>query len=175
MWSAKGEGTDRKRSRTAKLFRQLAILLGALLAMAGLSAGPASASTGQGAATYSISQAPNGDRGAAGVAATTCTVGLSAPVRAGAAEVAVDYSVRCDQEVLGIAGFIAIFRGNEAVPLGGTVDQFNFGLLGGGEQIKRPCAAGVLYGKMRVVVNFKTGEPKTIDRTFFGPAANIAC
>ncbi len=75
----------------------------------------------------------------------------------------------------GIAGIVAIFRGNESAPLGNTVDQFNFGTMGGGEQIKRPCAGGLLYAAMRAVVIFKTGEPKMIDRTFFTPAARSAC
>lgn len=44
-------------------------------------------------------------------AATTCTVSISPPVRAGAASVAVDYSVSCDQEVNSIVGIIGIFRG----------------------------------------------------------------
>lgn len=159
--------------------RRILTLLGAMLAMVGLTVGSASASrldTGPGAAKHLITQATtNGAASAAGLAATTCTAMIKAPVRAGAAEVAVDYSVNCDQEVSGIAGFVAIFRGAETVPLGGTVDQFNFGVMGGGEQIKRPCASGVLYGLMRVVVNFKTGEPKTIDRNFASPAARIAC
>lgn len=164
-------------SKGVKL-RRILTLLGVMLAMVGLTVGSASASasrldTGPGAAKHLISQAMTNS--AAGLAATTCTARITAPVRAGAAEVAVDYSVTCDQEVTGIAGFVAIFRGAETVPLGGTVDQFNFGVMGGGEQIKRPCASGVLYGLMRVVVNFKTGEPKTIDRNFASPAARISC
>jgi hypothetical protein len=89
--------------------------------------------------------------------------------------VAADYSVHCDQEVLGIFGIIGIFRGNETAPLENTVDQFDLGRFGGGFQIQRGCAGGTLYAKMRVIVNFKTGSPATIDSTFNGPAAAITC
>ncbi len=164
-----------KKSQPARFFRHFLTLLGVVLAMAVLATGTASASVSP-ATKHLISQTITNDaRGTAGIAATTCTANLTTPVRAGASEVASDYSVTCDQEVTGIAGFVAIFRGNESAPLGNTVDQFNFGTMGGGEQIKRPCASGLLYAAMRAVVIFKTGEPKMIDRTFFTPAARIAC
>ncbi|MBB5857443.1 hypothetical protein ACFQ05_31545 [Amycolatopsis umgeniensis] len=175
------------------MFRHILALLGAILAMAVLTAGTASASVprvdtdavlkadsraalGSGATKQLISQRiAKSAQGTAGVAATTCTVNYSSPVKAGTSEVAADYSVSCDQEVTGIAGFVAIFRVNESAPLGNTVDQFNFGTLGGGEQIKRPCASGNLYTALRVVVVFKTGEPKMIDRTFFSPVSRVSC
>ncbi|MFK0246234.1 hypothetical protein ACIQUM_16150 [Amycolatopsis azurea] len=182
-----------KKGQPARMFRHVLALLGALFAMAVLTAGTASAvvprvdtdavlkadsgaALGSNATKHVISQKTTKDaQGTAGVAATTCTVNYSAPAKAGSSEVAASYSVSCDQEVTGIAGFVAIFRVNEAAPLGNTVDQFNFGTLGGGEQIKRPCAGGNLYTALRVVVIFKTGEPKMIDRTFFSPVSRVSC
>ncbi|OXM58457.1 hypothetical protein CFP71_02625 [Amycolatopsis thailandensis] len=172
------------------MFRHVLALLGALLAMAVITAGTASAAVprvdtdavlkadsraalGSNATKQVISQRTT--KGTAGVAATTCTVNYTAPVKAGASEVAASYSVNCDQEVTGIAGFVAIFRIGQAAPLGNTSDQFNFGTLGGGEQIKRPCASGNLYTALRVVVVFKTGEPKMIDQTFFSPVSRVSC
>ncbi|MFY1689206.1 hypothetical protein [Plantactinospora sp. WMMB782] len=133
------------------------------------------APSGSGTAVHLLSQSDGTARGGLAVAATTCTVSISPPVRAGAASVAVDYSVHCDQEVISIRGIIGIFRGNETTPLGNTIDQFDLGRFGGGFQIQRGCATGNLYALMRVVVNFKTGSPTTIDRTFAGPAAPITC
>ncbi|GAA4536025.1 hypothetical protein [Amycolatopsis samaneae] len=163
-----------KMSQSVRPFRRIPVLLGATLAMTGLAAGTASAA-GPGAANHLQSPASTHGARVAGVTATTCTASVGAPVRAGASDVALDYRVNCDQEVVSIGGFVAIFRGAEQVPLGGTTDPFVILGLGGGNQIKRRCASGILYGKMDVVVNFKTGEPKQISRTFFGPASRITC
>ncbi|MDG4791184.1 hypothetical protein O7626_35690 [Micromonospora sp. WMMD1102] len=149
------------------------------LTVAGLAAegltGKGPASSGAGAEVHLLSQSGGTARGGLVPAATTCTVSISPPVRAGAASAAVDYSVYCDQEVNSIYGIIGIFRGNESTPLGNTIDRFDLGRFGGGFQIQRACATGNLYALMRVVVNFKTGSPTTIDRTFAGPAAAITC
>ncbi|MBE1488327.1 hypothetical protein [Plantactinospora soyae] len=132
------------------------------------------APSGAGAAVHLLSQSGGTARGGL-VAATTCTVSISPPVRSGAASVAVDYSVHCDQEVNSIYGIIGIFRGNESTPLENTVDQFDLGRFGGGFQIQRTCATGTLYALMRVIVNFKTGSPTRIDTNFAGPAGAITC
>ncbi|MEQ4303985.1 hypothetical protein ABNF97_21830 [Plantactinospora sp. B6F1] len=148
-------------------------LTAADLAAGGLTA-KGLAPSGAGAAVHLLSQSDGAAHGAL-VAATTCTVSISPPVRAEAVSVAVDYSVHCDEEVNSIYGIIGIFRGNDSTPLGNTIDQFDLGRFGGGFQIERTCATGTLYALMRVIVNFKTGSPATIDSTFAGPAAAITC
>ena len=189
-------------SRSPALFRQLAAALGAVVAVTAFAVAPASATApapgadprsgsgaglaaegltardvppaGAGAAVHVVSQS-RGTARTGRAAATTCTVSISPPVRSGAASVAVDYSVHCDQEVISIYGIAGIFRGAETAPLGNTVDRFDLGRFGGGFQIQRDCATGTLYALLRVVVNFKTGSPSMIDRTFAGPAGAITC
>lgn len=182
--------------RSTGLLRRLAVALGAVAALTVFATAPASAfvpaaEPGPGAGSPTAADlaaeglTAKGPEGGASVhvfeqpggfaVATTCTVNISPPVRAGAASVAVDYSVHCDQEVNSIYGIIGIFRGAETVPLGNTVDVFDLGRFGGGFQIQRACAGGTLYALMRVIVNFKTGTPATIDSTFQGPAAAITC
>ncbi|AGL15870.1 hypothetical protein [Actinoplanes sp. N902-109] len=166
------------------LIRRFAVLMSALAAVTAMTAAPASAAAG----THTRPVKPGELVPAAGArtdhrltsrtdkaAATTCLVNISAPVRAGAAKVGVDYSVTCDQEVVSIYGIIGIFRNAETTPLENTVDVFDLGRFGGGFQIVRNCASGTLYGYMRVIVTFKTGTPSRIDTNFAGPAAPISC
>lgn len=103
-----------------------------------------------------------------------CTVSIGAPFRLGNGNVTLDWSVICDGQVRMIQGLVGIFQTN-GVPLGNTVDQFTIFGLGGGNNITRPCASGLLQGVMRVRVTFLSGSPLVIDGIFGGPPASVSC
>lgn len=103
-----------------------------------------------------------------------CTVSIGAPFRLGNGNVTLDWSVICDGQVRMIQGLVGIFQTN-GVPLGNTVDQFTIFGLGGGNNITRACASGLLQGVMRVRVTFLSGTPLVIDGIFGGPPASVSC
>jgi hypothetical protein len=104
---------------------------------------------------------------------TTCTVSLGPPILLGNGNVTLDWSVICDGQIRLIQGIVGILN-SSGVPLGNTVDQFTITGSGGGNNITRPCASGILQGAMRVRVTFLSGTPLVIEGLFFGPAGS-AC